>query len=185
MSLWDVLRGMISDTEDRRAWLDSASHALETIEIEHFEVHRGDAYTIARFTSVAAGAFYDWEFTTPNTAKWLHMFFDIEVEAESEISVYEDADLGVGGVDGAYNRNRNSANVTGATIKINPAINALGTLLWSWKLGSGKKFGGESRERNEFVMKQDTTYLFRVKNTSASPGWVSVQFHWYELTNKD
>lgn len=64
-------------------------------------------------------------------------------------------------------------------------MTATGTLLAKYYIGSGKVAGGGARDAEEFVLKQNTAYLFRVTEGNAAATNINWTFDWYEHTNKN
>lgn len=180
------LVAQISDTEQDRLRADPATHILAVLESEHFHVHHGHSFRVATFAEIAAGANYDWILTAPNTPVRVHMFFDVTVEAETEIEIRTGPSFTGGSpVLTVFNRDRNSSTVATLVLNTTATISIPGLPLWKGKLGSGKKSGGGSRPANEIILKQGEDYLFSMINRSVSPAWISVDFNWYEITPKD
>jgi len=180
-----ALQALISEIKQARLVADGPTHSLCFIDVEHFEIHAGTSFRVAAFADIAAGATWDWQLITPNTPIRIHMFFDVEVEAETEIEIRERATFAAVASVATPNRDRNSATTAKLLVDPGATVATPGTLLWSFKLGSGKKSGGGSRPANEIILARNTIYLFRMKNTSVSTGWISPELNWYEITPKD
>jgi len=177
--------------------LDASTLSMQTIEYEHHEIHSGSAY-IASATDADLDTADELAiaFTTPNTLKWLHLVAYAsntssgtwEVLEGPTITLDSGADLPV------FNHNRNSAKTSAVlTIEtvpevgemtLNPTITNDGTVLMTELIGAGReKVGGESRSDNEWVLKQNTTYAFRITG-NANDGRASIKLTWYEHTDK-
>lgn len=179
------IQALISDEIQRRLQADPVSHLLATIDDPHLHIHHGHSFLAATWAQIAAGANYDWVLEVPDTAIRVHLFFDVEVEAETEILISGEPDYSGGNLALRVNRDGNSSTSATLLFKVSPTVALSGVPLWSGKLGSGKKSGGGSQAQNEIILKQDSEYLFRMINRSVSAAWISPSFSWYEVTPKD
>jgi len=172
----------------RMAEFDNIFQIPVGIDVAHHELHEGDMYSVHTFANVANAANFDLVIhTMDSVAKRIHMFFEAEVEAESEFYVYEDATYtdGTGVAVVPINRERNSAKTSDIQdMESNPNILGVGNLLVQTMAGSGKKVGGRARGLEELVLRNDTIYLFRITNVSGGIEWVSPQLTWYEHSNE-
>lgn len=191
MSFWKVIQGRwgsgAGEVDDIQ--IDSASNVLEIIEYEHHEIHEGSSFVVRNVVDLAQNAVFDIQITTPNTTRWAHMILSLDVEAETQWWFYENVTINTPGTAcSCYNRNRNSATATVLTVKsisnasIADASADTGTAtaisLINGIEGAGKKLGGESNSRHEFILKQNATYSLRFLATSA--GFVDWFLDWYE-----
>jgi len=172
--------------------MDKITSFLGVIEYEHHEIHEGDGYVIRSFVDIPIGDVYDIQITTPDTTKWAHMTFEFEVESETIFYVYENVAIVTPGTAIVIgNRNRNSLNTSGLTIKgiantdiasANADTTVSGaTLLATGTIGTGKKSGGSSHSEWEVIFKQNEDYTVRFLATTA--GYVNFKLDWYEHTN--
>jgi len=185
-------RVAIEDLNNRVAGIDASTHSLQFINYEHHETHNGSHYYIQNYIDVPVNDVYDIQITTPNTTKWLHFDYTINVESETTFLIYEGVTINVAGTTlTPINNNRNSVNVSGATfagIENTSVANAnadtavaAATLLSQGKIGLGGSGGTKDRE-NELVMKQNTNYTIRLIADAA--GFISFYLNWYEHTDK-
>ena len=189
------LEGKNSTYQDVR--LDPSTLTMQTIEYEHHEIHGGSAYVV---TGTDADLDTDAEltiaFTTPDTTKWIHLLALASCTSAAYWEVLEGPTItnGTGSDLVIYNKNRNSANTSGVlTIEspaeagkatLTPTITNDGTVLQAQYLGSGKeKISGEIRATGEWVLKQNTTYAFRLTG-NADNGKAAIELVWYEHTDK-
>ena len=88
-----------------------------------------------------------------------------------------------------FNHNRNSTNTAGVVVTHTPGAGADGTAIDQRRFGNdsgpaGKGGGGSStRGTLEWVLDQNTDYLFRVTSHTASNN-ISIVLDWYEHTDK-
>lgn len=59
------------------------------------------------------------------------------------------------------------------------------TQLAKYAVGSGKNSGGGARDAEEFVLKQNTLYLFRITEGNVAATNINWELDWYEHTNKN
>ena len=192
MSLWKKLvarYGTPSQVDDVR--IDASTAALISIGYEHHEIHAGSHFFVCGYDpDMDAAEFADFQLTTPNTTKWLHMVFQIQATASCTLSIYEGATVVADGVAvTAYNNNRNSSTVTGLTLlQANGTVSVPGTLIYSQAFGAAttpsKTEGGVAAREREIVLKQATTYRFRI-DSDTDNNVVSWCGEWYEHTDKN
>lgn len=165
--------------------IDSATESLQIVDYEHHEIHSGSHYFIAGSQAFSNGQVVDFTVITPNTTKWLHMTFNIEGTSGVSIEVKEAATVNVAGTPvTVINNDRNSTNTTGATIRTGDTFTSEGTSLFKQQTGANQKAGSLERNR-EIILKQNTTYIFRLKNETAVANQITYAANWYEHTNKN
>lgn len=169
--------------------VDDATGTLQTIEYEHHEIHAGSHFYICGFDTYNNGQGVTFSVTTPDTAKWLHMSFEIEGTTQTEIYIYEDATITGGTTQNAKNNDRNSSKTSVATIKTGATVSSAGTLIFSQSKGFDQanparadSEGLIGRER-EIILKQNSTTLFYIVSRGNS-NIISYCGEWYEHTNK-
>ena len=175
----------------RNGNLDNNTQAVLAIDYEHHEVHAGSHFTFSAIDAdldiIDTMAFI---ITTPNTTKWAHMIFLVNGQLATKVELLETTTRGLGVTQLDYNNDRNSADTSGIAICIMGDGGSDGTVIFTDRfgidtgVGIGKVAGGgASRGTHEWILKQNTKYLFRV--TSATDDNVaSVGLSWYEHTNK-
>jgi hypothetical protein len=206
------IQGAIKDHFNTNEWqrpvqVDPSTHALMTIGHSHVEIHEGGSFT-AHITNTTANSDDDRTligFYTPDTTKWLHIVFNVAVSAQAEIFLIEGPtiDLDEGTQIFAYNRNRNSSNTSGIlSLETTPQAGKLtwmleaevaaANLTGGWQLehrhlGAGKAaaIGGDSRGTEEWMLKQNTLYVFYVQNEGANANRHHINLDWYEHTDKN
>jgi hypothetical protein len=173
------------------AWRDTfdrSTYALNTIDYAHHEIHSGSFYSAGTITDLASGGTVQIMMTTPNTTKWLHLLGLVEVESESLVKWYENpTSPSAGAALPAMNHNRNSSNVAGGSVAGTVGVfsGTPGDLLFQYAMGSGRGVGGEIREINEWVLKQNEQYILEVVNNASGASWTAISFAWYEHTDKE
>ena len=187
--------------------IDASTHAIQTIEYEHHEIHGGSSYTAhyTRTTAATNGHRSAIYIRTP-IVKEIHMIASFSASVAANLSICEgitiDVNEGTNGV-AIYNRDRNSSNTSGirdnATAQtankfttfdetaLGNANFSAGTVLRTSPLSVGtgpKAAGGADRGEQEYILKRDTKYLFLITNTVATANVHHVLIDWYELTNR-
>ncbi len=166
---------------------DRTTGAASAVDYAHHEVHEGGSFQASHAEDIGSGSTYKFLITTPDTTKWIHMFALLIAEIETEVRLYEAPTTPSAGSDlPAYNKNRNSAQVTGLTaLKRGISTVADGTLIQTVHIGSGRTDGGQARSENEWILKQNTSYVIAIQNVSgAAANYCTLVLNWYEHTNK-
>jgi len=184
--------GKTGDTTFQSPRIDAATPAIETIDYEHYEIHAGNSYDIIDVVDLAGSGVRDIQITTPNNTEWMHFFFNISVESETEWYLYENVAIAsAGAAIVANNLNRNSINESGVTIAFidNTSVanaNADTTVSGATEIyhgitGAGKD-AGQLDHKHEVILKQNEDYCVRfIANTA---GYVNYHLNWYEYTSK-
>lgn len=166
--------------------IDEASGVIVTIEYEHYQIHRGNTFTVLEVTDLGNMAIRDILVVSPNSTQWAHLVWEIEHELETSIHFYRNTTYTDNGTPIlSFNRNGNSTNVATTLVYHTPTVTDNGTLVGTIQQGNGKKAGGSDRLANEFILKQNTAYLIRISNLTANNNLVFMKLNWYEHTNED
>jgi len=174
----------------RHVALDPSTHATQTIQNAHHEIHAGNNFYLSGYTTLedGPGTLYI-KLVTPDTTKWAHFVWSISSSGITMTTLTEDATGGMtgGSTPTIFNNNRNSSTTSGLVITSGVTVNTGGTIIdqAQWGASGFKEFsGGGNGRSDELVLKQNTTYLRAF--TSYSAGNV-IQFKasWYEHTDKD
>ena len=183
-----ILNGRISNTAIRPLRIDSSTHSIQTISYEHHEIHSGSSFTASYQVEAANGANADILIVTPDSTKEAHFFYEVDVEAEAQLYIYE-APTATAAANPivAYNRNR-TGTPDAATVVLThtpTSITEGTTVIRSHHFGAGKSFGGGERSSHEFVLKLNTKYLFRLTNLTTGDNWFNIILNWYEHSPRD
>lgn len=177
------------------AELDNATNTMQTIDYEHHEIHSGSHYFIDGLADLSINHVLDFTWVMPNTTKWIHWTWTLEVESETLYQVYEGAVLTnpLANTFTPLNSDRNSANTSGTVMKYEDQANLAAantdtdvsgaTLIQTGIIGTGKKSAGADNRSHEIMMKQNTIYCLRATATAA--GYQNFKMQWYENTNKN
>lgn len=201
-----AILGKTGDNTYQTPRLDKSTHALETIEYEHHEIHSGSSFTAYyTITTAATNGHRSGLYIMTPIAKEIHAIISFSASVAANFSLCEAptiaADTGTDAVV-IYNRNRNSSK--SSLIKDNAAARAAnryttlteaqiagdgtwatGTVIRTEPLiagGGPKPAGGESRGEQEYILKHDTAYVFLITNTVATANTHHILLDWYEHT---
>ena len=178
-----ALVGAHTDSFDK-IFLDSATNAVNTVDYSHHEIHEGDHFFYKSYADLANGASVVLLFKTPDTDRWAHASWILDSEAEYTFTLHEASTTTANGTTVVtFNNNRNSLTTPTVAAYSAPTVTVPGTLIWSSKVGAGKKSGGSGSVDLEIIGKRNTKYVFKLKNDSGGQAWVNYNFLWYEHTN--
>jgi hypothetical protein len=173
---------------------DPISNLPVTIPYDHHQIHEGEAWHLDSYVlNLASGSSYDIVFTVPNIAitgpltsavlACPHFRYVVSANDLAQVFLYEGPTVTAAtGTAGAWiNFERNGSYTAKTTILLAPTITGVGTLIdteYFMSIAEGKSTtSGGSVE--EFVLKNNTKYLYRV--TSGSNGCdIHTNFFMYE-----
>lgn len=167
--------------------LERGKNRLITINMEHFKVHDGRMFNVAYLDTLTSGQIKDFHIITG--AEHVHLAGAIGVEGKAYIDFIRAGSITAAVTTTAidsHNMNDNRTNVPDVTFGIaNTAGStvASGTVLKSSAIFAGErnqKVGGEGRTGTEWELKENTTYIFRFEDKSASNNEFHVDFEFYE-----
>jgi hypothetical protein len=168
--------------------IELVTGAVKGIDSDHSYIHEGRLYQsdITQSLSATNGT-YAISIKTAEDGYTHYRPSTIIASADKlTVSLYEGATV-TGGTDlDATNHNRLSANISGNTLKKGVTVTDAGTLLeqvyLAGTVGTGQLRSGSSLGAgiNEWVLKQDTTYLIQLSNASDSANIVHMNIFWYE-----
>ena len=175
---------------------DTTTNAATTIDYAHHEIHGGSFYTYHDVITLNDTIAQDYWFVTPNTTKWAHIGHMVESNAPITLDLYEatthttDSASAAPVVQTCYNRNRNVLTANTTVIKKNTALGKSiggsdGTrIIWyAGGVSTNKVTNGTTAgTANEKVLKQNTSYIFRI-TSGADSNKIALSFDWYEHTN--
>ena len=177
-------KGAVGTSGYEQLRLNPSTLALNVMNYEHHEIHGGSHFMIADYAlNQAAAAEIDFVMTTPDSGKWSHMTVGFSSSDGATLDVYE----GASGVSGGtattpLNNNRNSSNASVLTVTKDPTAVTPGTKIAGFIAGGSRESGFAVRER-EIILKQNTTYLFRITSLANSND-IGFEGEWYEHTDK-
>lgn len=200
--------GKISDTESRVPRIDPVTHALDSIDHPHKEIHSGSSF-VAHIDNTTANTddhrtFLGFE--CPDTTKWFHVVVEVGSSHPAEAFLVEDVtiDDDEGNEIVVFDRNRNTANTsTILSLQLTPTV---GSVTWMLEAelaaanfayvtelehvqivagGGPKAIGGEARGEQEWEFKQGLKYGIWIQNIGANANMHEIHLDWYEHTDKD
>ncbi len=87
--------------------IDASTETLQTIDYAHHEIHSGSSFTASYQIEAANAANMDILMVTPDTTKEIHFIYEIDVEGEAQLYIYETPTAtAAANPIVAYNRNR-------------------------------------------------------------------------------
>lgn len=180
---------------------DTISHALTTMDISHSEIHEGYYFTSCLLTStVAASSWLELEIVTPaSTVSLTHIYFDYNYSAGliefilceiSTSSTYSHGATSITPIN-HYRNSTNSANTKifyGSTCNFfltSTATSTQAIILKNYCNGStgtalARGISGAVRDRDEYILKSNSTTVIRIYNRAATNGWGSISAFFYE-----
>lgn len=184
-----LMVGKTGDATYQTPRLDPITHALEVVDYTHHEVHDGNYFRSGMNYTLANGDVAAIGFTTPNTTVWAHMTWFLETSSDGTFTVLEDVTSFSGGASiTPLNHNRNSGNASDMTLirgmtGVSPITPTGGTTILSDVLSIGKGSDVSAGHGEEFILKQNSKYLFQYTN-GTSANVIRFVMEWYEHTNK-
>ena len=179
--------GKTGDTTYQVPRIDVATHALNTIDYPHHEIHDGDAFTCSYTVDLAQSAAANLLIVTPDTTRYAHFGWLLHCELEADMALYEAVTAtAAANPSVAYNRERNWATTSTVVVTHTPTgVTEGATIIRSAHFGTGRTAGGSSDDGQEFILKRNTKYLFRVTNAvNSASNYISIRLNWYEHTNR-
>lgn len=172
---------------------DMTSNYVVTSQAHH-QIHAGLSFKADLNTDDLDSNPLAITFKTPNTEKWFHLFILANSSGEAQMEIMEPQTVANDGtLLSIINRNRNSSNESSAISTNDDTPNKVtqgatvtlgtGVLLHHERFGSGKnKISGESRDVQEFILKQNTVYAITM--TSGTNSIIAqLTLNWYEHTS--
>ena len=144
--------------------IDPYTRGLVNVAYPHYQTHQGNAYA-AQVTdeSLSATDTLKMLMITADSTDWVHLVWGLNVTGEATIQFLEAVTVSAEGTAvTALNRNRNSANTPGTTVKKNPTVTDNGTQLISLYCGTTGLHINEaqiSQNECEWILKPDTKYV--------------------------
>jgi len=204
-----IIRGKMTGytgTSFQFARLDKSSFALKTTSHAESETHEGHSFKVdiyeADFDKISEIGIL---FTTPNTVSRLHCIPLVYASSAAVFHILETPVIDIGNYPTTFytpvNRDRNSSQAsTARSIRATPVVNRVslklkanttpitgdGTVIHAEVIGAGKKGGGGGmRDTDEYILKQNTNYYFRLAGTAngADASVASLHVNWFEHTD--
>lgn len=179
-------RTKIIDNDEHVANVDEIVNALQTIDVFHYEIHEGNAYSLSQFFVALANSATATMMVS--TIGGCHPHFELGVISEGNAYVLLQASPTIkhsGTTMTPVNRDRTSSNASKLVghYSVSGVTSYAGTTLWKGIIPGGVKntaVGGTSTQRQEWILNSGTTYIIAVRNIAGSAKNVSVDANWYE-----
>ena len=188
--------------------LDPSSFAAIGIDLAHHRIHEENSFSISHYEADFDKAEnFGVLLTTPNTLNRIHMFPIVYAGSASLFEICEAPTLDIGNYPTVFaapiNRERNSSNTSLVrSVQAASVVNQVslkrpadtapvtgdGTVIHAEMIGSSKQGGGSGgRDNNEYILKQNTTYYFRLSGSvgGADNSVGSIILSWYENIAKE
>ena len=157
------------------------------IDTVHHEIHCGDSYELTYHVDLGNGATQDILIVVPDEPgtgqdqKLYHFKGIVEAASEVAVTFYEGTAVSANGAARtSYNRNRNSALVDFLDIYTGPTVTDEGTAIYGpWHVGSTRSIGGAKGREDEYVLRNNTTYMLRITNQTTAITYINVEFDYY------
>jgi len=175
-----------SNTGEPADVIDDISGVLSTIAVEHANIHKGVLFSLLHKVDITAGSTAYIQLKTGS--KTVH-FKPTNIATDADkfaVEFLEDPTL----TDGTtpitlINRNRTSSNTPEIAAYSNPTGVSGGTKIDEFYVGGtvGQKIvGGDVIAGvNEFVLKPNTDYIYKITNEGTSDGAVMIRMFFYEI----
>lgn len=162
------------------------SNPATVIESDHRQIHKSNHFTVSKiFSSVASGS-YALVRVKPGATYALHLVFNISTNSEmATLEILENCTFTNNGTAlTAYNNDRSSSQASTATLNHTPTINSAGTTIYTSFFGSSAFVASKScnlfSSRQEWILKPNTEYCFRIQNNGVAAQDIGIELMWYE-----
>jgi hypothetical protein len=156
------------------------------IDASHVMIHQGRSFHASHiYSAIAAAASAELLIQTGSSAEG-HLTVRIGATGQSEVELFEASTFSAAGT-AITVRNRKRSKGDGAedlTVTHTPTITGAGNRIEGAVIpgGSGNfASGGSASARLEWELNENTNYLVRITNTSASAEDISIGVNWYEV----
>ena len=165
-----VLANAAGDT----AYVDPFSGAVGVIEQEHMKIHKGEGFTVSKRFSIAnVGGIHEFLAIVPLLVFPHFRSFTVTSDGgPNDVDFYEGATYSATGTEVTpYNNNRNSSNTADMEVYDTPTLVTDGALLEPILIPGTKQAGSFGSEAsNEWILRQNETYMIRLTNNTAGAG---------------
>jgi hypothetical protein len=166
-----------------RAVTDRFNPALITMTIEHYHIHEGNYFQASLYFTLGNSAIKYCQLKTGDKA--IHLKHKELVDGTSSLlcELIENPNLTDGTVViPIYNMNRITTKVTEVQLFDSPTSISGGTLLETdYIAGSNQSVGERRQSDEEWILKRNANYVFKLTNLSNSTNKIESKLRWYEL----
>lgn len=153
-----------------------------TMDVIHSRVPEGKHFTTeVNFLGLGSSALGDLLIATSDIP--LVILAAITADVEVLLSLYEDSQVSANGTELSIINYKRTGTVYHPNAKMykSPTVDSYGTALIDEEFIPGGNFGGSSSDKREcFILKENSNYIFSVKNNSTSDGSVGAVASFYE-----
>lgn len=150
------------------------------------QLHKGNAYTLNGFETLADGDIKDFTFQTAANSN-ANLTFTVKATLHTNIIFQESGSFLTGSAITPINRNRQSSNVStvittnsASFIDLSSGINLISASFGTDTIGQGSQgSGGDTRAEQEFILANDKEYYLRITSLTAA-NIVDWDINWYE-----
>jgi hypothetical protein len=170
--------------------VERVTGGVMVIDSNHAQIHAGNAFSLGEVFTIAAGATVDVTVQVPAGAYVHYQATDLSTDGGNTVTaiLYEGATVtaATGTAITPVNRRRlDTPDTSLLAIKQGATVTATGSRIDQWYFpkaaDKGVMVSISKSDTNEWVLKQDTTYLLRISNTGATTSAVvSMRPFWYE-----
>lgn len=170
--------------------IERVTLGLPVIDTNHAQIHAGNAYSLSGVFTIPGGATKDITVYVPPGTYVHYQATDISTNGGNTINayLYEDITIISGGtaITPVNRRRLGTPQPSQLTVLEDPTIQALTTELladrWYFPKSSTNQIQNSisKSDTNEWVLKQDCTYLFRIVNSATDTVVVNFRPFWYE-----
>lgn len=181
-------KAKLTDENGTAAEFDSINNAIVFMEWEHRSIHKGLAYNLNVYSTVTAGTPKYCQFKTG--VGYIHLKQKTIVDgADILLCSFIEAPTVTNGstVVPNYNRNRNSSNISTMVVYSDPTGISGGTILeYDYLFGADNALGGAqaastpSEMSLEWVLKPNTSYIYKLENLGDGTATFLAKLMWYE-----
>ena len=182
----DPQRVSVFSSAGVEAYLDQYSGALGVIEQEHMKIHKGEAFTVSeRLTIPNVGGTHEFLAIVPALVFPHFRSFTVTSDGgPNDVDFYEGSTISSPGTPVTpFNNNRNSSNIAELLVYDTPVLLTDGVSLEPILIPGTKQAGSFGSEAsNEWILKQDETYMIRITNNTNGAGTsnFTINMFWYE-----
>lgn len=164
---------------------DATTNALVVIDSVHHRIHEGQSHITSYKTPDGAPLADDATlvFIMETGANECHVDAEGACGGDMEGELYEGTTYTDGTAQPIFNKKRSASEGATATVVRDPTITDVGTLIENRFIPGGKgprAVGGAGNQRDEWELRPNTTYMFRITNRAGSNQPASLVLEWYE-----
>lgn len=168
---------------------DVISNIPVVMDYDHHQIHEGEVFRYAEYDTPGKAANMDIRLVVPNitvpqghniVSLCPHLRFEFISAGGGDAYLYEGTTFTKNGTEKtpvALERNRTYT--PKLTIYSAPTVNSVGTLIWRGLLNTASKAGVIDSSANEFVLKNNTSYLIRFTSGTGTNNTL-IRLIWYE-----